>query len=89
MRRMQPDPTVPGLAPDRVAVIAAIAKLPDGQREVIALHYFADMRIEDIAGCLRAPVGTVKSRLSRGREALAVLLGDPDDHLVTSAKGEK
>jgi RNA polymerase sigma-70 factor (ECF subfamily) len=89
LRRMRPDPTVPGLAPDRVAVIAVIAKLPDGQREVIALHYFADMTVDDIATSLEVPAGTVKSRLSRAREALAGLLRDPGDQMATSGRGDK
>ncbi|WP_163506911.1 RNA polymerase sigma factor [Fodinicola acaciae] len=76
LRRIPPDPAVPGLAPDRVAVLTAVSKLPSGQREAIALHYFADMSVEEIAVCLRTPAGTVKSRLSRGREALAGLLSD-------------
>lgn len=53
-----------------------MAQLPVGQRAVIVLHYFADLRVEDVATELRVPVGTVKARLSRGRAALAALLGD-------------
>lgn len=88
LRRVRPpDETVPGLAPDRVAVLTAIQKLPDGQREAIALHYFADMTVEDIAGVLKTPAGTIKSRLSRARHALAELLSDEGpvtDHAKTT-----
>lgn len=38
---------------------------------MIALHYLADLPVEEIADELGVPPGTVKSRLSRGREALA------------------
>lgn len=77
MRRLpEPDAVIPGLAPDRVAVLTAIAKLPDSQREAIALHYFADLTVEDIASALGTPAGTVKSRLKRARDALAELLSD-------------
>ena len=61
---------------DVVAVRQALATLPQGQRAVIVLHHFADLRVEDVAAELRIPVGTVKARLSRGRARLALLLGE-------------
>jgi RNA polymerase sigma-70 factor, ECF subfamily len=63
---------------DRMDVIEALRGLPEGQREVVALHYLADLPVEEIARTLRVPEGTVKSRLSRGREALAVVLGNEE-----------
>lgn len=65
----------PDTTPDRVALLEAVRRLPAGQREAIALHHFADLSVEDVARTLGAPVGTVKARLSRGRAALAILLG--------------
>jgi RNA polymerase sigma-70 factor, ECF subfamily len=41
----------------------AIAALPDEQRLALAMHYFGDMSLQDIAWALKCPVGTVKSRL--------------------------
>lgn len=41
---------------------------------MIALHYLADLPVEQIAEELGVPTGTVKSRLSRGRDALALRL---------------
>jgi RNA polymerase sigma-70 factor (ECF subfamily) len=38
---------------------------------VIVLHYLADLPVDEVAALLEVPVGTVKSRLSRGRTALA------------------
>ncbi len=67
-----------------VAVRQALPQLPTGQRVVIVLHYFADLRVEDVARELRIPVGTVKARLSRGRTALAALLSE--NPKVLSAK---
>jgi RNA polymerase sigma-70 factor (ECF subfamily) len=55
---------------NRVLIIDALRRLPTAQREVLALHYIADMSIADIAIRIDAPPGTVKARLSRGREAL-------------------
>jgi RNA polymerase sigma-70 factor (ECF subfamily) len=53
----------------------AIAKLPEEQRIVILFVGLEGMRYEDVAAILNVPVGTVRSRLSRGREALRRLTG--------------
>ena len=53
----------------------AIGKLPDEQRTVILLVGLEGMRYEDVAEILGVPIGTVRSRLSRGREALRRLIG--------------
>lgn len=65
-----------GIAPDRVALVEALRRLPVAQREAIALHHLADLPLHEVAAAVGAPVGTVKARLSRGRAALAVLLDD-------------
>jgi len=53
----------------------AITKLPEEQRAVILLVGLEGMRYEEVAEVLGVPVGTVRSRLSRGREALRRLMG--------------
>ena len=53
----------------------AIRKLPEEQRSVILLVGLEGMRYEEVAAVLGVPVGTVRSRLSRGREALRRLMG--------------
>jgi RNA polymerase sigma-70 factor, ECF subfamily len=53
---------------------AAIAKLPEEQRQVILLVGLEGMAYEEVARTLRIPVGTVRSRLSRGRDQLRRLL---------------
>src|SRR5207244_9106133 len=53
----------------------AIAKLPEEQRSVILLVGLEGMRYEEVASVLDVPVGTIRSRLSRGREALRKLTG--------------
>lgn len=55
----------------------ALSQLPEPQREVILLIGLEGMSYEAAAGVLSCPVGTVRSRLSRGREALDDLLGGP------------
>jgi RNA polymerase sigma-70 factor (ECF subfamily) len=53
---------------------AAIAKLPQEQRQVILLVGLEGMRYEEVALILGVPVGTVRSRLSRGRDQLRRLM---------------
>jgi RNA polymerase sigma-70 factor, ECF subfamily len=55
-------------------VRAAVARLPDAQRLALTLHYFEDLRYEDIADVMGVPLNTVKSHIRRGKERLAVLL---------------
>ena len=64
------------LPDDRLALLAALRRLPAAQREAIALHHLADLPVHEVAETVGAPVGTVKARLARGRAALAVLLSD-------------
>ncbi|MDE3078372.1 MAG: sigma-70 family RNA polymerase sigma factor [Chloroflexota bacterium] len=68
----------PALAMNESAreVHQALAALPRPQRLALTLHYFEDLRYEDIAGVMRLPVNTVKSHLRRGKERLAGLLRD-------------
>jgi RNA polymerase sigma-70 factor (ECF subfamily) len=55
-------------------VRAAVARLPDAQRLALTLHYFEDLRYEDIAEVMGVPLNTVKSHIRRGKERLAVML---------------
>jgi RNA polymerase sigma-70 factor (ECF subfamily) len=68
--------TAPPLSETHVALVAALRELPEAQRRAIVLHHLADLPVEAVARELGAPVGTIKARLSRGRTALAALLGD-------------
>ena len=57
----------------------ALARLPDEQRQVILLVGLEGMRYEEVATILGIPIGTVRSRLSRGRDMLRVLMGMKDE----------
>jgi RNA polymerase sigma-70 factor, ECF subfamily len=57
---------------------AALAKLPIEQREAILLVGLEGMDYEGTAKVLNVPIGTVRSRLSRGRAELRKLMGFPD-----------
>ena len=76
--RLAEPPDLPGIDAN-IEVVDALRRLPENQRVVLVLHYFADRQVNQIAEELGIAEGTVKSRLSRGRDALAVLLGDVDD----------
>jgi RNA polymerase sigma-70 factor (ECF subfamily) len=68
--------TEPPPAPERADLRDALARIPQQYREVIVLHYLADLPVDEVADVLGVPVGTIKSRLYRGRLALAGHLGD-------------
>jgi RNA polymerase sigma-70 factor (ECF subfamily) len=70
------DEPVAGPTPDRLAIVAAIAQLPEHQRRAVVLHYIADLTVSAIAAELDVPEGTVKSWLSRARAILARQLAD-------------
>jgi RNA polymerase sigma-70 factor, ECF subfamily len=55
-------------------VIAALQRLSLPLREALVLHHCLDLPVEAVAAQTGVSVGTVKSRLARGRERLAVLL---------------
>jgi RNA polymerase sigma-70 factor (ECF subfamily) len=60
-------------------VRAALADLPAPQRLALTLHYFEDMRYEDIASVMNVPLNTAKSHIRRGKERLASLLRRPEN----------
>ena len=62
----------------------AIARLPEEQRQVILLVGLEGMRYEEVAKILGIPIGTVRSRLSRGREMLRELMDMKDDAQAAS-----
>jgi RNA polymerase sigma-70 factor (ECF subfamily) len=63
------------------AVADAVAGLGGAKRAVVVLHYWLDLPLDEIAGILGLPVGTVASRLSRALAELRVALGE-EEHVV-------
>jgi RNA polymerase sigma-70 factor (sigma-E family) len=59
---------------ERSAVIAALRGLPERQREVIVLRYYADLSEAEIASAMKISRGAVKSHTSRGMAALRAAL---------------
>jgi RNA polymerase sigma factor (sigma-70 family) len=72
-----PVPSTPSAAGARLElrdVQTALALLPAEQREVLLLVALEEMSYEEVAATLGIPLGTVMSRLSRGRERLRLLM---------------
>jgi RNA polymerase sigma-70 factor (ECF subfamily) len=62
---------------DRSSVDWALSKLPPQFRAALVLREYADLSYEEIASVLGIPVNTVKSQISRARQALRHLLLEP------------
>lgn len=63
----------PTVSHDRdIDVKIALEQLPVKIREVVVLYYMEDFSVKEIANILQIPGGTVKSRLSKGRQLLEI-----------------
>jgi RNA polymerase sigma-70 factor (ECF subfamily) len=69
-----------GRVDDRIAIAGAMARLPLEQRTAVVMRDLLGLSYEEIAEATGSAVGTVKSRISRGRLALAGGLGEPGPH---------
>jgi RNA polymerase sigma-70 factor (ECF subfamily) len=65
-------------------VAAAIAALPQGERDTLLLYAWEGMPYDQIAAALDVPVGTVRSRLNRTRGRLRELVGVSEEEQVTA-----
>lgn len=73
-RALAPPAHAEGADEVRVALVAALRRLPESQRQALVLHHLCDLPVHAVAAEVGVPEGTVKARLSRGRAALAALL---------------
>ncbi|MEM6989149.1 MAG: sigma-70 family RNA polymerase sigma factor [Myxococcota bacterium] len=71
-------------------LLAALQTLPVDYQIALELFYWEDMEVAAIAEVLEAPVGTIKSRLSRGRTLLGTAIENlaPSLQLQTSVAGD-
>jgi RNA polymerase sigma-70 factor (ECF subfamily) len=72
-------PGVESAVADRLVVEAALAGLPPDFRAAVVLRDLCALDYHEIAEVLGIPPGTVRSRIARGRAALARDLGEPAD----------
>jgi RNA polymerase sigma-70 factor, ECF subfamily len=71
------DPLQATLADERGEMVRrAVATLADPYREVVALRFFAELSLEEIARTTGRPINTVKTHLRRGLERLRPVLGN-------------
>jgi RNA polymerase sigma factor (sigma-70 family) len=81
------DPSEPSLDPEEMLLISlsreevrrALEQLPTEFREAIVLRELERFSYKEIAGTVGVPLGTVMSRLSRGREWLRRILSSPHE----------
>jgi RNA polymerase sigma-70 factor (ECF subfamily) len=66
-----------GAVARRMDLAAALAQLPAEFRDPVVMHDLGGIPYEEIAKTTRTNIGTVKSRISRGRKRLAELLEHP------------
>ncbi len=64
-----------------MSVQTAMAQLPEEQRTAISLVLIEGLSYKEAADVLEVPIGTLTSRLARGREALQALLGPESEEL--------
>ena len=78
-RRMRRPRLVPAVAaaemPEVDTTWEIVARLPGGQRAVVALRFYEDLSIPQIAALLEMPEGTVKSHLHRAVKSLRAEIG--------------
>lgn len=75
---MLPVADATGAVDAQMDVAQALALLPEEYRTTLVLRHVADLDYEEIAEIQGVPVGTVRSRLARGRTQLANILGNQD-----------
>jgi RNA polymerase sigma-70 factor (ECF subfamily) len=75
-----------GAVAERDRIMAALTDLPLEQRAVIVLHFYLDLSMVQAAAVLGVPVGTAKSRLHRGLEALRTSLGEEPELFGTAIR---
>jgi RNA polymerase sigma-70 factor (ECF subfamily) len=77
----RPDPTPPldRSVTDRLTLDDALARLPEEFRVAVVLRDVQGMDYAQIAEVLQVPIGTVRSRIARGRQALATDLDGNQD----------
>jgi RNA polymerase sigma-70 factor, ECF subfamily len=61
---------------EALSVQEALARLPDEQRSAVALVLIEGLSYKEAAHIMQVPIGTLTSRLARGREALQKMLGE-------------
>jgi RNA polymerase sigma-70 factor (ECF subfamily) len=83
---IQDEPETRDARDTRLDVVSAVDGLPEKLRLPVVFHYFEDWSMEDTARALGIFQGTVKSRLHRARQLLAVSLNDYKEGISDNAQ---
>jgi RNA polymerase sigma-70 factor (ECF subfamily) len=81
---LAPPPEVPPASDAVLDLVAALGELPMSQRQPLVLHYLLDLPVEQVAAELGLSTGSVKTRLFRGRHALAAAISRPTQEVTSS-----
>lgn len=85
-----PDPVDPASQHDtpfdEEQLQATLLEMPETFRLPVLMFYFEDLSYQEIAERLEVPIGTVMSRLSRGKAFLRDRLRDPEPNNIANAK---
>lgn len=84
--RHGPPPDLPGMAPDHVAVVAALRRLNPEQRLAVVLHHMLDLPVAEVARQTGATSTAVRSRLMRARGILSSHLTDSTEQEAPSQR---
>ena len=67
---------LPGADPDYVAIVAALRRISPEQRRAVVLYHLVGLSIPEVAAETGVAEGTVRARLTRGRQAMAPHLSE-------------
>ncbi len=79
IEELQASESEPGISHDVELLYQALAKLPHKQKEAVVLFEISGLTIKEICEIQGGSIPGVKSRIQRGRKALAELLGVPQN----------
>ncbi len=90
VEKVDNEPSAQERATDAGDVMKSLLELKDGYRQVVSLYYLESYSYKEIATILEIPIGTVMSRLARGKEMLRAQLSKPQStEKIVSFKDEK
>ncbi|WP_428964793.1 RNA polymerase sigma factor [Micromonospora fluostatini] len=88
-RRQAAAQPVEAVTVDHVALVVALRRIPAEQRRVVVLHHLVGLSVAEIATEAGTNVNTVKTRLARGRRALAAHLADDEYQITGGGRGHE